>query len=163
MMSAIQLAFEHHRDELDQFNDRRERLIKVSLLLSCRSFLLLISREASRDITNLSKKTIFLLHRLALESSPSSSTSKVAEQGYSKLREVKALYASLSHELEKDLFWRHERQVSPGLQEFIEALGFAYYLECGKLVSFKDVQYWLSDTNGVPVGARSLCRPTLYS
>ncbi|KAH6917564.1 Translin [Coprinopsis sp. MPI-PUGE-AT-0042] len=115
--------FEQHRDALDEFNDRRERLIK-----------------ASRDITNLSKKTIFLLHRLALEAPPTStisSTSHAAGQGYIKL-------------LHADLFWRHERQISPGLQEYIEALGFAYYLDCGRLISYAEVQRWLSDEGGVP-------------
>jgi len=34
-----------------------------------------------------------------------------------KLGEVQALYASLRIELQGDLFWRHHRSVSPGLQE----------------------------------------------
>ena len=31
----IRLAFQGFRDEIDAYNDRRERLIKVSLLSSC--------------------------------------------------------------------------------------------------------------------------------
>lgn len=43
-------AFEAFRDEIDAFNDRRERLIK-----------------ASRDVTALSKKIIFHLHRFSFK------------------------------------------------------------------------------------------------
>ncbi|KAG2023832.1 translin family protein [Coprinopsis cinerea AmutBmut pab1-1] len=139
---AFKPAFEAFREELDDYNDRRERLIK-----------------ASRDITNLSKKTIFLLHRLTLEREASndggseegpSRMPDVAKQGYEKLRQVQDLYASLRPELVGDLYWRHERQVSPGLQEYIEALGFAYYLEHGTLIPFNEVQKTLSDPHGAP-------------
>ena len=68
-----------------------------------------------------------------------------------KLKEVQALLAAVSGELEGDRFWRYQRNVSPGLQEYIEALSFAHYLETGKLVSFEEVQKSISDENGVPV------------
>ncbi|TFK30309.1 Translin [Coprinopsis marcescibilis] len=147
---SVKPAFENFRRELDESNDRRERLIK-----------------ASRDITNLSKKTIFLLHRLMLDEDSAAkqqqctgSTSNglddralalnASKQGYLRLREVQELYAGLRHELGKELFWRHERQVSPGLQEYIEALSFAHYLEHGTLISYGEVQKSLSDSDGVP-------------
>ncbi|KAJ3533734.1 hypothetical protein NMY22_g7214 [Coprinellus aureogranulatus] len=133
----IKLAFQGFRDDIDAYNDRRERLIK-----------------ASRDITNLSKKTIFLLHRLVLESDASLDDgqlfARAARKGYEKLRDVQDMYASLKCELEGDLFWRYERQVSPGLQEYIEALSFAYYLEHGCLVPFSEVQKSISDDEGNP-------------
>lgn len=34
---------------------------------------------------------------------------------------------------------------------YIEALGFAHYLEHGTLVSYQEVQLSLSDENGIPV------------
>jgi len=34
---------------------------------------------------------------------------------------------------------------------YIEALGFAHYLEHGTLVSYEEVQLTLSDENGIPV------------
>lgn len=133
----IRSAFEGFRDDIDTYNDRRERLIK-----------------ASRDITNLSKKTIFLLHRLVLESDGSLEDKQLltdaATKGYKKLQEVQTIYATLKPELVGDLFWRHERQVSPGLQEYIEALSFAYYLEHGTLIPFEEVQKSISDTDGKP-------------
>ncbi|KXN83588.1 Translin-associated protein X [Leucoagaricus sp. SymC.cos] len=111
--------FESFRTEIDDYNDRRERLIK-----------------ASRDVTNLSKKVIFLLHRIALEDDETS-YSRAAKRGVSKLREVQDIYAGLTHELVGDRFWRFQRQVSPGLQEYIEALSFAHYLQHGTLIPFE--------------------------
>lgn len=74
-----------------------------------------------------------------------------AQQGYAKLREVQDIYARLRIDLEGDKFWRYERQVSPGLQEYIEALSFAHYLDHGTLITFGEVQNTLRDLEGVEV------------
>ncbi|KAF9472469.1 Translin [Pholiota conissans] len=129
--------FDNFRADLDDYNDRRERLIK-----------------ASRDITNLSKKTIFLLHRIAQGSHDPNEDShvlakKAAQEGYAKLREIQTLYSHLRPELGGDKFWRYQRQVSPGLQEYIEALSFAHYLDHGTLITFDEVQHTLMDAQGV--------------
>jgi len=129
--------FDTFRADLDDYNDRRERLIK-----------------ASRDITNLSKKAIFLLHRIALgKLEPGQDhealAKEAAQQGYAKLREVQELYSRLRPELEVYKFLRYQRQVSPGLQEYIEALSFAHYLEKGTLITFDEVQRTLMDPEGV--------------
>ncbi|KAG1716354.1 hypothetical protein ID866_838 [Astraeus odoratus] len=129
---SIQRMFDEFRQELDSQNDRKERLFK-----------------SSRDITNLSKKVIFLLHRIMNDDSPDSR--KLAHlSGMEKLREVQLLYASIKVELQDDLFWYHHRSISPGLQEYIEALSFAHYLGHGVLVSYSQVRQTLSDENGVP-------------
>jgi predicted translin family RNA/ssDNA-binding protein len=73
---------------------------------------------------------------------------KAAACGREKLVEVQRIYAGLKHEVEGDLFWRHHRQISPGLQEYIEALSFAYYLEHKALISFDDVQKSLCEPEG---------------
>jgi len=127
--------FEQFRKEIDDHNDTRERLIK-----------------ASRDVTNLSKKTIFLIHRMALEVGTDDTTpaKRAAKHGFEKLRQIQAIFATLSVELQGDKFWRYQRQVSPGLQEYIEALGFAYFLDHGSLISFDQVQATLSDPEGIP-------------
>ncbi|KAL0950825.1 hypothetical protein HGRIS_007587 [Hohenbuehelia grisea] len=123
-------AFPQFRDHLDQYHDTREALIK-----------------ASRDITNIAKKTIFLLHRLALERD---NPSEAARQGRERLKDVQSIYAKCSPLIAGDNFYRYNRQVSPGLQEYIEALSFAHYLEHGTLISHTDVQASLADPNGVP-------------
>ncbi|TFK57487.1 Translin [Heliocybe sulcata] len=127
-------VFEHFREDLDDNNDRRERLIK-----------------SSRDITNLSKKCIFLLHRIATEDSQDDFHSRgmrAVQQARPKLREIQRLFASMKPELVGDLYWRHRKSVSPGLQEYIEALSFSHYLEHGTLVTFDQVQKSIGDEDG---------------
>jgi hypothetical protein len=159
----IVTVFDNFRAEIDDHNDRRERLIKVSSL----SFLIfhltqILSHQASRDITNLAKKTIFLLHRLVQEDEADVTAGKKAsQQAYTKLREIQDLYAKLQPELQGDRFWRYQRQVSPGLQEYIEALSFAHYLEHGSLITFEEVQRTLMDSEGVEVCLIKIVRPSL--
>ena len=109
--------------------------------------------QAGRDITNLSKKTIFLLHRIVSEDSTDeqSQAHLVAQRGRDTLIAVQRIYAGLRDELAGDRFWRYQRTVSSGLQEYIEALSFAYYLEHRSLISYDEVQLTLSDEHGVPV------------
>ena len=78
-----------------------------------------------------------------------------------KLKEVQALFASIRGEVEGDRFWRYQRNVSPGLQAYIEALSFAHYLETGKLVSFDEVQKSISDDQEVPVSDTFTLRYTM--
>lgn len=132
---VVQDMFDEFKKEFDAQNDRRESLIK-----------------ASRDITSLSKKVIFLLHRIMNEDAqdPSAQSKRASESGMAKLREVRAIYAKIKVELQSDLFWRHHRAISPCLQEYVEAISFAWYLGHSTLVSFNQVQQELSDENGVP-------------
>ena len=76
---------------------------------------------------------------------------KAASRGKEKVREIQSMFAHIRKELEGDRFWRYQRQVSPGLQEYIEALSFTHYLETGKLISFDGVQSTLVDEQGTPV------------
>jgi predicted translin family RNA/ssDNA-binding protein len=159
-------SFEEFREELDEHNDRRERLIKVSLILNINGPLNKIpsSLKAGRDVTNLSKKAIFLLHRIVNEDSEDDQALalRAAQRGREKLLEVQRIYATLRDELAGDRFWRYQRSVSSGVQEYIEALSFAHYLEYKTLVTFDQVQRSLSDENGVPVRIYALhitCTP----
>ncbi|CAL1696415.1 unnamed protein product [Somion occarium] len=135
--SAIIQVFDGFRNELDDHNDRRERLIK-----------------SSRDVTNLSKKVIFLLHRIMTDdASPEDQddharAARAVSKSRDKLKEIQNLFAGFSHELQGERFWRYQRAVSPGLQEYIEALSFTYYLETGRLISYHEVQKTLSDAEG---------------
>lgn len=131
----VQDMFDEFKKEFDAQNDRRESLIK-----------------ASRDVTNLSKKVIFLLHRIMNEDvqDASAQSRRASQSGMEKLREVQAVYAKIKVELQGDLFWRHHRAISPSLQEYVEAISFAWYLGHSTLVSFSQVQQELSDENGIP-------------
>ncbi|KAF8527894.1 Translin [Hysterangium stoloniferum] len=129
-------AFDAFRQEFDDHNDRRERLIKLS-----------------RDVTNLSKKVIFLLHRLALEAAEDDEQKGIDHAVYQsrqKLAEIGQLFEQMSIELQGENFWRYQKTVSPGLQEYIEALSFAQYLESKTLLSFQQVQDNLRSPAGVP-------------
>jgi len=65
-----------------------------------------------------------------------------------KLREIQNMFATIQEEVSGDRFGRYQRNVSPGLQEYIEALSFAHYLEHKSLISYRDVQNSLCDVHG---------------
>ncbi|VDB99332.1 unnamed protein product [Peniophora sp. CBMAI 1063] len=127
-MSA-RAGFQSFRDQLDEHNDRRERIIK-----------------ASRDITALSKKVVFLLHRQMTLPDPDPNTAAAAARP--KLAEIQRMLAALKPDLQGDRFWRYQGNVSPGLQEYIEALSFAHYLDTRSLLTFQDVQQSLTNDDG---------------
>ena len=70
----------------------------------------------------------------------SDSFASAAAQGRSRLKEAQKLFRSMRDDLEGERFWRYEQAVSPGLQEYIEALALAYYYETGKLIGHDGVQ-----------------------
>ena len=81
---SIQQQFQAYSGELDVHFDRRERIIKTS-----------------RDTTALSKKLIFLLHRVT-QRKPAS----VLNEARPKLEEIRQLLASLQDDLEGESYWR---------------------------------------------------------
>jgi len=128
----ILAAFEGFRSELDEYGDRRERLIKLN-----------------RDITNLSKKVIFVLHRLAnVESENGSIPPEALREGSAKMDEVKALFVQVSKELVGQPFMRFIRNFGDGLQEAIEALSLLHYIKHGTLIKYAEVQAFLSSPSG---------------
>ncbi|EIW66050.1 hypothetical protein TREMEDRAFT_35613 [Tremella mesenterica DSM 1558] len=122
-------TFEAYRAEIDSDNERRERLIILS-----------------RSITQLSKKLIFHLHRGAT-SSPGA-RAKMLNDARTKEREIREQFRKVNEVLREDgddKGWRWHRQVSPGLEEYIESLSFLHYLEGKGLITLSDVQAALSD------------------
>lgn len=75
-----------------------------------------------------------------------SAFSEAVSKGQIKLAEVQSLLRTMREDLEGDRFWRYQAAISPGLQEYIEALAFAHYLEHGTLVSYLQVQATLRYT-----------------
>jgi predicted translin family RNA/ssDNA-binding protein len=71
-----------------------------------------------------------------------------------KLDEVRLMMKNIAHELDGSRFWRYAHNITGGLQEYIEALSFFYYVEGGGLVSYEQVQANLSDDAGQPVRSR---------
>ncbi|KAL4758385.1 translin family protein [Aspergillus foveolatus] len=112
--------FEGFRDELDQHHDRRERLIKIS-----------------RDITALSKKIIFSLQRVRTAGAPIPQS--ILKDVQSRFTQINDLFLSASPETQGLNNYRYLRNLSGGIQEFIEALSFKHYLETQTLITREQV------------------------
>ncbi|KFY48050.1 hypothetical protein V495_01647 [Pseudogymnoascus sp. VKM F-4514 (FW-929)] len=108
--------FDGFRIEIDENHLARERIIK-----------------ASRDVTALSKKAIFSLQRVRTISSGIPPAISTEVQG--RFDAISELFKTMSKDLQGINSWRYQRQASPGIQEFIEALSFEHYLRTGKLVT----------------------------
>ncbi|KAJ6032831.1 uncharacterized protein N7446_008875 [Penicillium canescens] len=113
-------VFENFRDELDEHHDRRERIIKKS-----------------RDITALSKKIIFALQRVRATNQPL--PPKIAQENQVRFDQIHALFEAVVPEQLGINSWRYQRQLSPGIQEFIEAVSFDHYLRTQTLISHAEV------------------------
>ncbi|OOF90959.1 hypothetical protein ASPCADRAFT_211544 [Aspergillus carbonarius ITEM 5010] len=114
--------FETFRDELDEHHDRRERLIKTS-----------------RDITALSKKIIFSLQRI--RTLKTALPQNIAKETTTRFTQIHNLFTSILPDLAAPPnTWRYQRQLSSGIQEFIEALSFHHYLTTQTLITLPEVR-----------------------
>ncbi|KFY27579.1 hypothetical protein V493_03421 [Pseudogymnoascus sp. VKM F-4281 (FW-2241)] len=102
--------FDGFRVEIDENHLARERVIK-----------------ASRDVTALSKK--------AVRTIGSGIPPKISTEVQGRFEAISELFKTMSKDLQGINSWRYQRQASPGIQEFIEALSFEHYLGTGKLVT----------------------------
>ncbi|XP_074325463.1 uncharacterized protein LOC141663579 isoform X2 [Apium graveolens] len=116
-------AFSEYAEYLNQFNDKRERVVK-----------------ASRDITINSKKVIFQVHRISKHNKE-----EVLEKANKDLAAVKDQYISrLVKELKGTDFWKLRRAYSPGIQEYVEAATFCNFCRTGSLLSLDEMNAELS-------------------
>ncbi|KAK4051296.1 hypothetical protein OIO90_004777 [Microbotryomycetes sp. JL221] len=126
-------SFQQYRAELDEHHDRREKIIKQS-----------------RDITALSKKAIFAAHRIT-----NTDKEVVVQEVESKMKDLKAMFARVQPELEGENFWRYERSISPGIQEYLEAVIFYNYLINHKIMSLGESQDSLAGSQVPQTGDQS--------
>ncbi|KAE9366999.1 putative translin-associated factor TraX [Stipitochalara longipes BDJ] len=117
--SPFMPMFEVFRDELDEHHDRRERIIK-----------------ASRDITAASKKIIFSLQRVRALNSDI--PPKIASEIKDRSAGMQVQFGSIAADLTGINAWRYQRQISPGIQEFMEAISFEHYLRTQKLITLEE-------------------------
>ncbi|CAO3688020.1 unnamed protein product [Umbelopsis ramanniana] len=110
--------FETLRVSLDAHHDKRERLIKLV-----------------RDITAQSKKLIFLLHCTAQDA-----PNMKFDEPKAKRSEILQLLRKVSNEISGPDYYRYLKSVSPGIEEYIEAVAFFEYLENGKLLGIEILQ-----------------------
>ncbi|KZF24205.1 Translin [Xylona heveae TC161] len=114
--SPFMPIFETFRNELDEHHDRRERIIK-----------------ASRDVTAASKKMIFSLQRVKKVRGELPERINKEVQGH--FNTIVTTLESISGDLQGINAWRYRRQITGGLQEFIEAATFKHYLETQTLLT----------------------------
>ncbi|KAB8302740.1 hypothetical protein EYC80_006093 [Monilinia laxa] len=120
-ISPFMPMFERFRAELDEHHDRRERIIK-----------------AGRDITASSKKIIFTLQRVQKLHQPL--PQKIAKETSERLAKINDLFTSISPDLTGINSWRYQRQISGGIQEYMEAVSFSHYLTEQSLIPLSTAQ-----------------------
>ncbi|GAA5898599.1 hypothetical protein JCM8208_004710 [Rhodotorula glutinis] len=121
--AALLSAFTAFRTELDTHHAQRERVVKLS-----------------RDVTALSKQLIFVLHRVGAAGGDKGARDKVVSEAEGKMEGLRALFGRLQGEVRGADFWRYERSVSPGIQEYLEGFTFYYYLEHHTLPTLEQAQ-----------------------
>ncbi|RDW87477.1 hypothetical protein BP5796_03171 [Coleophoma crateriformis] len=117
--SPFMPMFEAFRDELDEHHDRRERIIK-----------------ASRDITAASKKIIFSLQRVrALKTDI---PPKILSETTDRMALMQKQFLTIAPDLVGINAWRYQRQISGGIQEYMEAVSFQHYLQKQSLITLEE-------------------------
>ncbi|XP_015916128.2 translin-associated protein X [Parasteatoda tepidariorum] len=118
-LSPIAKVFLGYQTELDARYDKHERLIKKS-----------------RDLTIESKRIIFLLHRISNDQN----CDEVLEQAKLRLNDLfNTVIHDIAMELSKREVYQFIKAYSAGLQEYVEAVSFYYYLKYGHLISIEKV------------------------
>ncbi|XP_026525233.1 translin-associated protein X isoform X1 [Notechis scutatus] len=114
--SSIMTPFKMFQQELDTRHDKYERLVKLS-----------------RDITIESKRTIFLLHRIT----SASNVEEILTESEVKLDLVRQKIKQVAQELMGEDMHQYHRAISPGLQEYVEAVSFQYFIKTRSLISLE--------------------------
>ncbi|KAK6074137.1 translin family protein [Seiridium cupressi] len=117
--------FEGFRNELDKHHDRREKIVKVS-----------------RDVTALSKKIIFSLQRVRKLNQPI--PANITKENEERLVEIKSMLSTIVDDVSGIRRYRYNLMC---LEEFVEAVSFAHYLEHQRLISPQATQETLGDVN----------------
>ncbi|KAL4237247.1 hypothetical protein ACF0H5_001966 [Mactra antiquata] len=122
--SPVIQMFKCFQKQLDQRHDKYERIVKLN-----------------RDITIESKRAIFMLQRVTV----AGDCSDIFQQVDEKLLAVeKTKFLEIAKEIEQEDPFQFLRAYSSGLQEYIEALSFNYFLKNNSLIKLEDVQARLS-------------------
>ncbi|NXX94260.1 TSNAX protein, partial [Centropus bengalensis] len=116
--SALMKSFKAFQLELDTRHDKYERLVKLS-----------------RDITIESKRTIFLLHRFI--SAPNGE--EILKDSQVKLDAIRRKIRQVAQELVGEDMYQYHKAISPGLQEYVEAVSFQYFIKTRSLISIEDI------------------------
>ncbi|KAI1099678.1 Translin [Jackrogersella minutella] len=116
--NAYTSIFESFRDELDEHHDRRMRIGKVS-----------------RDVTALSKKIIFALQRVRKLNEPL--PARIKAEADERLKEIAGHLATIEGDVTGMNRYRYPLYC---LEEFVEAISFAHYLQHQTLITYEEAQ-----------------------
>ncbi|KAI1375464.1 Translin [Hypoxylon crocopeplum] len=116
--NAYTSMFESFRNELDEHHDRRMKIGKVS-----------------RDVTALSKKSIFLLQRIRKLNQPL--VPKIQADVEDRLKEIAGLLATIQSDVAGMNRYRYPLIC---LEEFVEAISFSHYLQHQTLITPSQVE-----------------------
>ena len=145
--TRVEALFCKYSKQLGDVNDRKDRLVKCS-----------------RDLTASSKKLIFRALQSIPGARPESEKAVSTLLGmqnallglFVPIEEELASAASSSssskEEAKKSVYWRYYRQISPGVQEFVEAYGLLWYLREGTLVTREAVEAAVHEALGKALG-----------
>lgn len=112
--------FANYQVQLDSKNDKHERLVKMS-----------------RDITVASKRCIFLLHRVLDDPSKQQN---ILDEARGKLDQIHSnQWSKISAEVNNDDQYLYAKAYRPGLEEYIEAITYYYYLKENRLITLSDL------------------------
>lgn len=126
--SACIALFENFKSELDEHHDRRERVIK-----------------ASRDITAFSKKVIFALQRTKTIGKPLSDKRVLGDVARLK-KQIADTFTNVASDLQGINAYRYQRNISGGIQEYMEAILFEHYLQTQSLMTHDEAAKTLPDS-----------------
>ena len=108
--------FLNYRDELDKRNDTHEQLVKLS-----------------RDVTIHSKRVIFSLLRKGV------SKENLLADAKTKISDIKLIFNQINEKLMRQDIYRFHRAITPGIQEFIEAISLLHYVETRSVINYQIV------------------------
>ncbi|TFY50959.1 hypothetical protein EVG20_g11234 [Dentipellis fragilis] len=148
--APITSLFDAFRADLDDHNDRRERLIKVRQPLLPRTPRRTSAGQPRCDDRVQTRYLPPPPHHQRKHGRLRRPRDPRRRRGQQKAARDPGPLQGHAPELAGDRFWHYQQNVSPGLQEYIEALSFAHYLEHRSLITYAAVQRSLSDDVGGP-------------
>ncbi|TVY85813.1 Translin-associated protein X [Lachnellula willkommii] len=145
--SPFMPMFEAFRDELDEHHDRRERIIKASRDITAASKKMHVpplpypkySKKSRLEPTNsnqyiLPPKSVTNRVRTLKSDIPAKIASETAER-YTAMQKQ---FSAIAPDLTGINAWRYQRQISGGIQEYMEAVSFEHYLRYQALITISE-------------------------
>ena len=156
--SPFMPMFEVFRNELDEHHDRRERIIKASrditaaskkMLVFCPLVecwkLIVIESSRYRGTDFITSGLGFINHH-RVRSLKGDLPPKIAAETQERAAAMNKQFISIAPDLAGINAWRYQRQISGGIQEYMEAISFEQYLRHQTLISIEEARKTLPES-----------------